>query len=255
MAIGDRLLFTRTIVKMSNNQFAQYGTKVERQLQESVFRVGQRARDMARKAAPKKTGALAASIYVTKGAVDRSATGLMSHKPGNAFTKQSSLGYFRALNAAMKKNKRIKTFPMMSEYGITAPESHEAAYGYDTYAANKILPGQFGRFDIGSTNPMFHFRSDGTVNEFQQHTYKTFGSNVEDPLLPMAMEMGSAGRGNLFVTLGASAYYAGYVEFGHTVPGGKTVAGRPFLAPAAFWAFDEVKVQIKRTLNENGVAS
>jgi hypothetical protein len=69
------------------------------------------------------------------------------------------------------------------------------------------------------------------------------------------MGMGSAGRGNLFVTLGASAFYAGYVEFGHAVPGGKTVPPRPFLTPAVYWAFDEVKVQIAHTLNENGFAS
>ena len=274
MAIGDRVLLVRTITKMSGSQFAQYGTKVERKLQQAVFEVGQRARDMARRAAPVDTGALRSSIYVTKGAVDRSATGLMSHKPGNAFTKQSSLGYFRSLNAAMKKNKRIKTFPMMSEHGITAPESHGAAYEYDTYAANKILPGQFGRFDIGTsgvlrnggsllgtslelhrTHGEGNVRVTGPNSPFTLHTYKTYGSDVEDALLPLAMEMGSAGRGNLFITLGASAYYAGYVEFGHTVPGGKTIPARQFLTPSVYWAFDEVKVQIARTLQENGIPS
>lgn len=244
MAIGDRLVLTRTITKMSGSQFAQYGTKVERKLQQTVFQVGQRARDMARRAAPVDTGALRSSIYVTKGAVDRDATGLMSHKPGNAFTKQSSLGYFRALNAAMAKNKRIKTFPMMSEYGVSDART------------NRIMPGNADRLDVGTTNPMFHFRSDKSqVNEFLTHTYKTFGSGVEDALLPMAMEMGNASRSNLFVTIGASAYYAGYVEFGHVVPGGATIPAKPFLGPAAFWAFDEVKVQIARTLNENGITA
>ena len=229
---SSRLVMQFALKKVSNAELAQIrsiGPRAERAVQEAVFKVGQRARDNARRFCPKKSGALAASIYVTKGTIDKSPDAT-KHTPGGAFTKQSTRGYFSAINAAARKSKNSAGIPRLYlepnvEFGRTSPQTISdiggSVFSYTKSGKNRSFFGE----QVARTYKLPGYKLANTNNEddFEDD------ENLQYPFLD---SMAVGGANSFFVTIGAAAFYAGFVEFGHTVHNGKYSVPKPFMRPA-----------------------
>lgn len=218
---GNRLVLTQTLYTVNDATLKAMGPRTERRVQDALFRLGQQTRDMARQLCPVKTGTLRQSIYVSKGAGIEGPT-------DSPHTRQSHVGYFRAVNAAIKKNKFL-------ELGLEE-SVHEKTQ----------RPHQGSNFKVEMTkigNLSFKSFATGEVTKYKddtgEHTFTEFQ-------VPSIMELGKAGRNSFFVTVGTSAFYAGYVEFGHGTDVWGWVPPKPFLRPALEWA----KTQLPKVVGE-----
>ena len=223
MPLGDRIVLAQPIWKVSHKEVLAMGPRIERAVQNELFLLGKEARDLARRICPVDTGAMRASIYVTRGVTPKPT----SYSP---YVQQSSNAYFKAANAASdlsgnrgRKKPRLvlkgppkvdlKTQTPMAGSGLPKPVwekivGHENGEVYKVYAKPSMITG---------------------VTQSQS-----------------IMEMGVAKRTNFWVTLGASAFYAGYVEFGHVTAGGGYVMEKPFMRPAMEWARKELPERMLR---------
>lgn len=250
---GGRVVLARTVLTVPKGAFASVSSRVERKMQEAMFQVGRKIRDKARALAPKKTGALAASIYVSKGAVDRS-IGAAKHVGGNAYTKQSTLTYFRAINAAVGKYNKSRIGKARSDYkGLQLLDSDvvntptqrplkSASYLFNM-TKNKIGGHMYDTFNSGrvGNNEDFEGMSEAQAAE-------AIDTDAE-VLMPSIMHLGGTGRQSFFVTVGAAAFYAGYVEFGHMAHYA-WVPPHPFLGPAVEWGKPIAEREVGRVVNE-----
>lgn len=164
--------------KQTLEQFSKLGNNFINGVQAIVYKNGQLARDMARKLAPKKTGGLRASIYVSspsKGGMN-----------ATSISPQAYAGYFRAITAASKKNARL---------GI---EEGEYLSHYKTQRRKKDEY-KISNVKTSSGNVIRALASVG-------------GSGFGEQLAPFPLEMYK--KEYFYVIIGAAAFYAAYVEYG-----------------------------------------
>ncbi len=185
------------------NVIEQYGMAVDREIQKNLFKLAQRTRDMARKAAPVDTGALRASIYATRYGTD----------------KQQDAGYFRAIQAAVRKRATA------IQKGTAVEESRLSIREDGMHSVRRQIPKHYGKTRMSkmalrrqSFRPMMG--SDATAEEKY---------------------------GVYYVYVGAAAWYAGYVEYGHMYYG-SYVNPQPFLGPAVEWARGQLPIIIMEAL-------
>lgn len=161
---------------------------VRQEVYKALFKLAQEARDMARRLAPKDTGALAASIYAVHPDGGRQPGGL-----------RRSAGYWRAIKAASRA----------SGGRLHIEDDPELVRSVRTQSRRNALP--------QGTKPAGQVGPDGLL----------LNENSSYDFVPMA----AAGPDRLFVSIGAAAFYAGYVEYG-TV----RMDAKPFFRPAVEWA-------------------
>jgi len=229
---SDRIVLARNVIKLNDEVIKSLPAKVERKIQASIYRLGQEIRDKARSLCPKKTGALAASIYVTRGVQNTGAN------KSTAPFSQSTHGYFRAINAARKKNNRIDVMdagqgvnPITQRPSTSAgmqsvmTKINGVMYRAYTTGEHSVIRNIIPSLDIGGKD-----RVENTIHD--------------EFVTPTITEIGGAGRNTFFVTVGAAAFYAGFVEFGHHTAG-KDVPPHPFLGPAIEWGKDRAVALVR----------
>lgn len=230
MAKGDRLALNYKLYTVSEQQLQSMPARVEAEMQGALYRLAQQTRDMARSLCPVDTGALKASIYVTGASGGKSVVG-----------GQSTTGYFRAINTAVKNRltRQFKTPPTKAEISEEVSAGLKRESGMHKIVTSKIGDHTFRSYTKGGVSGASSFLAKGTEAD-----------QLSEFSLPSIMEMGHAGRGAFFVTIGAAVYYAGDVEFGHIIAlGGKRfghVEARPFMRPAMAWA----KMQLNRVVTD-----
>lgn len=220
MPIGDRVVLARTLYTVKDDQLAQMGPRVERAMQDALYKLGRETRDLARRLCPKKTGALMASIYVTR-------PGEAGGRGRSPFTRQTTAGYFRAINAAVRRNpERLTLSPLAESVHRKTQRPTKAAVSEGLFSPS--------------------------IERIKGAGYKTYAAETDGDVhvVQSVMEMGGAGRSSFFVTVGAGAYYAGYVEFGHVGHGGSWVEAHPFMTPALDWAKSRLPEVAKRAMEE-----
>lgn len=201
----------RALYKVDNKTLQGMPAAVEKGMQNMLYRLGQETRDRARAKAPKRTGALRASIYVTRPGASPDGG------PATAVTRQSTVGYFRAANAAVVRNKRLR----LLDLGSFGPG--EATHSTQTIHTGEVESARATH--IGTRQVYTHFAPAEYLSNAGDRT-------VHGPYQTV-LPFQSGGRNAFFVSVGASVYYAGFVEFGAPSRG---VAPQPFLGPAVDWA-------------------
>lgn len=165
-----------TMARVGAQTLDKFGEQTERKIIAAVYRVAREARDMARGLAPKKTGALAASIYVTHPGT----------RPDNI--NQRTLSYWRAINAASRKSRgrlTVATAKDLVSRARTQARIDSPAVPTMTGRGQGLIPDTEESLD-----------SYNLPNDFSFQPYK------------------AAGREQMWVSIGVAAFYAGYVEFG-----------------------------------------
>lgn len=175
-------------------------------VQAIVYKNGQLARDRARKAAPRRTGALRSSIYVTS----PSKGGMSATK----ITPQAYSGYFRAISAAVKKNARL---------GVETDEE------YISHVKTQRRKNEKYKFENVTLS------NGKTVRALVSAGESTF----QEQFAAFPVELYK--KDYFYVVIGAAAFYAAYVEYGTSKQ-----SPRPFLGPAAEWAQKQNIEDIKR---------
>lgn len=238
MAKGDRIVLTQQLYAVSKESLAAMPVRVEREIQDALFKLGRETRDMARSYCPVKSGALQASIYVTGGG-----RGDEDDNSKTPFTKQSTIGYFRAIKAAVSKSKTTvksrltKQRTTFHRLGLQDKDYAEERTQRPLNGDGNVSTHQVGlsKFNVGGKT--LSFKSYSPADELATYT-------------PSITEMGFAGRSSFFVTVGAAAHYAGDVEFGHIVAshGGTIghVEARPFMRPALAWAKSQLNDRVSQ---------
>jgi hypothetical protein len=166
------------VARVGAQTLDKFGEQAERRIIAAVYKVAREARDMARGLAPKKTGALAASIYVTQPGT----------RPGNV--NQRTLSYWRAINAASRRSRgrlAVATAKDMVSRVRTQARLDSPAVPTMTGRGLGLIPSTEESLD-----------SYNLPNDFSFQPYK------------------AAGREHMWVSIGVAAFYAGYVEFGTT---------------------------------------
>lgn len=222
---SDRIILALPVIRLDEKRLAQIvGAGLERDMRQAVYKLGQEARDIARAKAPKKTGALAASIYVTR--PNESVPDAEGKSPT---TKRMTAGYFRAINAAVKHNKKLSL-------QVNDPGSDDQIVANHRTQLLKATAGVMA--------------GKVTVNNRAFRTQKVFETDDEDPieaLVQSILPFQKGSRASFFVVVGAAAHYAGFVEFGH-VAHGTPVAPVPFLVPAIEWASGQIAGRMKAVI-------
>jgi hypothetical protein len=111
-----------TNTKIEQSRYASRTTRdVESSVRTAISRLGIQTRDMAKRLAPKRTGALAASIVVSDGISPAVDTGY------SPFTRHSTIGYFRAINSlAMHSGNKPGVLSSIEQLGKLGGIRHEA---------------------------------------------------------------------------------------------------------------------------------
>lgn len=225
----------RTIVDIRDDQIAKFTADVEKRVQLAIFRLGQETRDMARKLAPKDTGALRASIYVTRPG------SRPQLEPGPSYARQSTIGYWRAINSAYRKQ--------LSSTGVSRRKLHlmrESDYGTALNERTQTLS-TFGKSAVGITET--HIVLGGHKYRAQVTSEDT-GIGFTNVPFQSIMPYGGSGRTSFFVSVGAAVFYAGYVEFGTpSRAGNKGIKAQPFLVPSIRWAQTQVVERMTVAIN------
>lgn len=226
----------RTIVEIRDDQIAKFTADVEKRVQLAIFKLGQETRDMARKLAPKDTGALRASIYVTRPGARPQL------EPGPSYARQSTIGYWRAINSAFRKQ--------LSPRGVSRRHLHllnagDYAPGHAEERTQTLS--HSAKRDAGITET--HIVLGGHKYRAQVTSEDT-GLGFTNVPFQSIVPYGGSGRTSFFVAVGAAVYYAGYVEFG-TPPraGNKGIKAQPFLVPAIRWAQSQVVARMTVAIN------
>ena len=213
---GRSMVLAGTLVK-GKVDISALTFKMERAAQKAVFRLGQETRDMARKAAPVNTGALRASIYVARpGSIPAQLNGHIS--------RGSSRGYLMAAQKAIRLNpgqlELITDDPMISArtQRSVAPRGH----------VNHL------------TRIRVTLAHVGEHASLGQETYQGFEDDFRS-----IMQMGGQTRDTFYVTVGAAAYYAGFVEYGT-----RHQRAQPFMTPALAWARTQLPERLKMALGD-----
>jgi HK97 gp10 family phage protein len=219
--VGEHALITigslrSSTFKVDDRQLkALVDNNLYKQAEAIVYRVGHEVRDKARAAAPKDTGALAASVYVT-------APGA---RPEN--TGQRTAGYWRAINAASRKSG-----------GRLEPVTDSE------FVSNVRTQARKGSFKV----PAMTSKGAGLVDV---GSMSTTGEAIDQDLNPTNlydfMPMAVVGKDRFFVAIGVAVFYAGYVEYGTVHK-----PARPFFTPAVMWGSREVARRITELLNGFG---
>lgn len=214
--MADYIALARTIYKLDDAKLNALGPQVEKAMQAVIYSLGQEARDLARRLAPKKTGALRASIYVSRPGQEPAVQGTTTIVP-----RKSTVGYFRAINAAVRANPRRLSLlgGIEEETGITFHEHTQRVTSRGTITAGKVS-------NIASRAV------------FSTQSYEGFQQSVQP--------FQGGGRNTFFVSVGAAVYYAAMVEYGSP---GRGIPPKPFLTPAIEWARGQLPARVKSAFN------
>jgi len=216
---ANSLVLSQTIVRSAN--IAGMTKEVEIAVQNTLFELGQETRDLARGLAPVKTGALRASIYVTRaGGYAATTTGRMGNR--------TSLGFRRSARAAVERNEKLSFITGNKHISERTQRARYAKTSYDYMRELKTTVTHEGEFA--------HLGSQG---------YQSFEDDVRS-ILPM----GGVSRDTFFVTIGASAFYAGYVEYGT-----RRNRAQPFLTPAVNWARSQMTPRLTAAIGSAALSA
>ena len=244
------LILSQTVIRRRID-VKQWEKNIELAVQKEIYKLGQEARDMARGLAPVDTGALRASIYVTR-------PGTPSDQENNIISKQSTIGYFRAIKVAARKNNLLELRTTNNTYsfnertqkylGMRQVSSYVAAEGQDS--ATGFVGGL--RINTDSIDPNYMRMMEVRAVHIGENSHlgeQIYRGRYKNDLTTISELSGLTGlRDNLFVVVGAAVGYAGYVEYGH-----KNIAGHPFLTPAMDWAAKQVEDRIRRVIGPDVV--
>jgi hypothetical protein len=206
-------LFAPAVVAQTDGLNA-ISREMEVRIAQALYALGRAARDMARAAAPVRTGALRAGIYVTAPAsrpdLDRIAGG---EKVGLSQLKGHTRGYYSAISAAAKR----RGLEVPDDESFITPRTQRLRAGIDKAKFEKIM-------------------GAGVEEDRLQQTL-----NLDLPFNPI----GSAGRTAFYVGIGSAMYYSAWVEYGTAFRRAK-----PFFTPAARWLEKEAAKAITKTLRD-----
>lgn len=206
-------------------------------VQKAVYQLGLRTRDAARSAVTIDTGALKASIYVTSPASQA------DQQAGKPYGRAGELGkatrgYRKAVEASARKmgilDKGQTTAHLIDNYDM------QGLYGSltlrPTAEANKM----------GYNRGTMSHEYKGRLRALGERSFVRYEANEDVEHLPFT-PMPLSSKEQFWVTVGASAYYAAYVEFG-------TVKQRaqPFLGPAVRDMERELQKVVKDAINSVG---
>jgi hypothetical protein len=170
---------------------------VQRELMAQISVRARQARDIIRKEAPKKSGALAASVYatgpVTKDVLKQVQEG--GSTPPLHEQLRHSRGYLMAIQTANRRNPSKVPVTKGQNIGRFLFERTQREQG----GAGRNLEGLMQLAGVSSKYNTFIHGSETLTNV----------SN----LAPFT-GMGKAARGSFYIGIGAAAYYAGWVNFG-----------------------------------------
>lgn len=191
----------------------RFGHEFIKEVEQMIYKNGQSARDMARRRAPIDTGALRASIYVTK-----------PNSLSNVTGSNMYAGYSRAVTAATRRNKNLKTISGMDK----SQRNLETLY-------NRVKIDTVG----GGGKKILTTHASRVVNTLELEI-----SDVEhEGIMPLPIELYEPST--FYVIIGAAANYAAYIEYGtYKMP------PRPFIEPAANWAHKKNMVDLKSIIDK-----
>lgn len=141
--------------------------------------------------------------------VDSGALQASIYVSGVGTPNQQSAGYFRAIKAASKRNSRLFT---------------DSPY---------------------IRNQRTQSRTPGYLADLKEERDAGMPGYDNQPF----NQMTSAGAERYFVSIGAAAYYAGWVEFGTT--GLRAQPAQPFMGPALRWAESQLVRRMRSAINGN----
>lgn len=235
--LGQRDNLFRASMDLDTSVLDQLTPAVEAAIAQRIYRLGIQARDMARRAAPKKSGALRAGIYVTAPASKVEAKEIRKgNLPKQGRMAGHSNAYARAIqSAAVKRAKQAmgKDYIHGDAY-VPGYGGHEDDLKFVTPRTQRLLVGkQAITLDDIENEVGFKAGEKGFVQSF-------------NALLPFN-PLGSVGRSAFFVGIGSAMYYSAWVEFGTSKQ-----KAQGFFTPAADWlvsrAPGEVAAGIKEAL-------
>lgn len=212
--MANSIVLAQSIVK-GKIDVSKWSADVERAAQDAVYQLGQEVRDKARMLAPMRTGALRASIYVTR-------PGTMQAQSQGKLSKQSSSGYARSISRAEALNPGALSVIRDSKHISVRTQR-----------------------DLSPTGHWDHLKRL-RVTRTHQSPFKRFGSQTytafEDDYRSIS-PLADTSRGVFYVTIGAAAFYAGFVEYG-------TVKQRahPFMTPAVMWGRAQLAQRLKAAI-------
>lgn len=221
----EHVSLVRTIYSLHDSVLKQTSNKVYMVAQKVVYQLGREARDKARALCPKRTGALAASIYVSK-------PGANAKETGGTYTKQSAAGYFRAVNAVVRRNPKALGLVHPSEIGEGGSFNRQRLGKIDGEGQTLLSKGTYG-------GNVYQVYSRGQIGDFSEARLQS--------VLPFQ----GGTKNSFFVAIGAAAYYAAFVEFGAPARGARA---QPFLGPAVEWAKLQLPGRLKAALAEGGLS-
>lgn len=171
----------------------------------AIYFVGQQIRDEARNLAPKDTGALIASIYVTRPPTEKQMGGIGGDVGSTLRSKQSTRGYLSASRAAARAGGKKRALDI-TELSSDNPNAKINLKRRGTKRSNytrKIISGT----DVKGNESSMMLPVDKSKTSFSR--------------------IGEFLPNSFYVSVGASVGYAIYVEFGT-----HNTKAQPFLRPA-----------------------
>lgn len=219
MANEGTIVLAQTVVKSAVNMEG-WSRQAIFAAQKAVYRLGQETRDMARGAAPVRTGALRASIYVTRPSSE-------SAQASGTTSRQASAGYRRAAEKAARLNPLVDSGRNMGPYtSVRVVLDH----------GQKVL-----LLAAGNRRDVYIFLRD------KKGRHGHLGTQEYDQISDdrMLSPMGAVSGDTFYVTVGAAAGYAAFVEYG-TVH----MRAQPFLTPAVNWARGELAGRLKEAIGD-----
>lgn len=241
----DQMTLAFPVVK-DKVDITDWSNKVYYAVQAAVYQLGVETKNKARANAPVDTGALKASIYVTSPASrpdqeDNKPYGRLG-APGKA-----SAGYRRAVEASAKKmiyqgdNVLAKGESISSGNSILSTD----LFGSATFRPKAALVN--AGMKVGSTTRTYKGNLGRSLGEREFPSYPGISEADHLPFTPMPFST----KEQFWVTVGAAAYYAGFVEFG---TGGKQgQRAQPFMGPAVREMERQLERRIAQAIKSVGV--
>lgn len=218
---GTRESLYAPAVKLDTGQLGTMSDQLRIAIAKRLYALARIGRDRARKAAPKKTGALRAGIYVTAPA---SQAQMKTLTGGGTVALSAMAGvtaaYYASINAAAKRN------------GVEVPGSardieETGGSRYVTHRTQRLKKNikaiDFAEDLLSPDTDLDEVDMDSLSNHYA-------AVNTMLPFNPI----GNTRKDSFFVGLGSAVFYSAWVEYGNSKR-----KGTPFFTPAADWLVKE----------------
>lgn len=223
-SLHDQMTLAFPVVK-EKVDIQAWSNKVYYAVQYAVYKLGMKTRDKARAACPVDTGALKASIYVTSPSSHADQEAGRPYGSADAPGKASA-GYRRAVEASARK--------MIIGGGPVLEKGEKISDG-----GSILTTGMHGQSTLRPMKQLLALgmRAGSTTRSYKGNLGRSLGTRsftnyagVKDvdhlPFTPMPFST----KEQFWVTVGAAAYYAAFVEFGTSGP--HRQKAQPFMGPA-----------------------